>query len=196
MLDEAQARQIIGQDGAAVLVDVIEGGWKDHVQEGVPRHSTTRANVVWDYMVKRADVDLAAMEGVTRVERYGRPVYVLRDLLMLRFKLLHNDLGASNVSTRRVREAEQHGMFDDLALPHLTCGYVLDRAEAGITSVLAVRHVQGAVDWAIDLRELATGEMQPATPIIPNFPPVPGVVRAPLPGIARSRKKDEQGNGS
>lgn len=194
MLDEAQARQIIGQAGAAVLVDVIEGAWQDHVDEGKPRHSTTRANVVWDYMVKRADADLAPMEGVTRVERYRRPVYVLRDRMLLRFKMHSHDFTTVNVSTRRQRDAEQTGLFDDLAFPHITCGYVLDRAEAGITAVVAVRRVQGVVEWVVDLRELASGEMQPATPIIPDFPSLPGVDRAPLPGIAFKRKeaKDEE----
>jgi hypothetical protein len=193
VVTEAQARQIIGIEGARVLVEIITSAWKDHIDEGRPRGRRTRADIVWEYMTTRADEELAAMEGVSRTERYGSPLYVLRDRMILRFKKHNQDFETRNYQTAEQRKLASQGHFDGLPdLPHVSCGYVLDAADADIDKLVVVRRVEGYVEWFIDLIDLASGTIEPATPIIPDFPTVAGEDIAPLPSI-RIKRAEESG---
>jgi hypothetical protein len=75
-------------------------------------------------------------------------------------------------------------------LAHVTCGYVLDKAEAGIEKFVVVRHVRGKPEWHIDLKDLAAGGLAPLQPILPGTGG-PGEL-PPLPGI---RRREETGEG-
>lgn len=191
MCSEAEARQIIGTEGARVLIDIVEGAWKSYLNEQRPRRSRTRANVVWDYMVDAAEAELLAMDGVRGVILPSEtPAFVLRERMLLRFKKLDRNLMSSNVATRTQRRVYHHGIFDGMPeLPVVTCGYILDAAEASVERVVVVRCVRNEVWWWIDLRELAGGVLAPVKPIIPD--PNDATSLAPLPSIARrDRAKD------
>ena len=196
MVTEAQARQIIGVEGANVLADIITGAWRDHLAEGRPRGQRARADIVWEYMTARADEKLATMEGVSRTERYNSPLYVLRERMILRFKKHNQDFETRNYKTAEQKALDSQGHFDGLPdLPHVSCGYVLDAADADIDRLVVVRRVRGSVEWFIDLNDLARGNVEPATPIIPDFPTVTGDDIAPLPSI-RIKRDEESGQDS
>lgn len=169
MLSEAIARKAIGVEGAAVLIEIIEGAWSDHLAEGRLRTSWTRASIVWDYMAARGRQDLGAMEGVRTVVRFDRPMFALRDRLLLRFKKHSRDLETRNYPTPSQIEVAEQGAFTEYPWPTVGCGYVLDRAQAGIESLVVSNHVDG---WSIDLRDLAAGNLTPVTQMLD----VPGYV--------------------
>ncbi len=166
MLSEAVVRRVIGIEGAKALIDITGGAWQDYVDEGVTRyHRSTRANVVWDYMAKRSDDLLGTMEGVERVERFDRPLYVLRERLLLRPK--HHAGGATqNYPTAPQRSAARDGLLPDYRYNLISFGYQLDRAEAGISDFVVTA---AAETWVINLEELAAGELSPVTQLFPGM---------------------------
>ncbi|WP_431901275.1 hypothetical protein [Micromonospora chalcea] len=194
MITEAEARKIIGVDGAQALVKIVGSAWKRFLDEGIKRSPTTRAGVVWDYMVEAADQHLLGkFDGVQRVMLDKSPAYVLRNRVLLRFKKHDRAMLTRNIPTELQRRIAQNGFFDGMpGLAVLTCGYILDKAEAGIEKIVAVRSIGGTVDWHIDLPELASGVLAPLKPIIPNIGGSEEV--ASLPSIARvARKEDGDG---
>lgn len=161
MLSEAVVRRIVGTEGAEALVGITEGAWQDYIDEGVTRlHRSTRANVVWDYMAKRSDALLAGMDGVRRVVRHDRPMYVLRDRVVLRPKLHTRDTITRNFPTPAQIGTRKAGLFPEYDYNVISFGYQLDAAEAGIE-----RHVitSPTDPWVINLQELADGDISPAT---------------------------------
>jgi hypothetical protein len=189
MCTEAEARQIIGVAAAHQLVGVVEGAWDNFVAEGRPRARRTRANIVWEYMVAAADQRIARLPNVTRVEIYDTPWYVFDGRFALRMKMHSPRLFTGNVDT-----LHQQGIGRQDPLPglpdgcRLSCGYTLDRAEAGIERIVITKRVRDRLEWWIDVRGLAGGELEPVAPILPGMAPEPGVV-VPLPGIKATREE-------
>lgn len=167
MVSEAVVRKVIGVDGAEALIEITGGAWQDYVDEAVTRyHRSTRANVVWDYMVKRSDAALADWDGVRREESHGRPMYVLRDRLLLRPKLHTRDATTRNYSTEAQRNVDRTGLLPQFTYDVISFGYMLDKAEADIELFV----VSCPADfWVINLEELANGELNPATPLLPGM---------------------------
>lgn len=164
MISEAMVRQIIGVEGAQVLIEIVRGGWQDHLNEGRPRfHRSTRAHVVWDYMVQRADESLAGMDGVRRIERQDRPLYILRDLIMVRPKLHTRDMRTRNYPTTAQSDVERTGLYPEIDCQNVTFGYKLDRAEAGVEACVVT---SPSDSWVINLEELAAGELRPVTGLL------------------------------
>ncbi len=163
MVTEGVVRKAVGVEGAQLLVDIIEGAWQDHLDEGRLRTRWTRASIVWDAMVSRADASLSPWDGVTRVVRLERPMYVLSDRVLLRFKKHSRELQTHNYPTPSQRALARQGYFAELAWPTVTCGYVLDTADAGIESLVIANNLEA---WSIDLRDLAAGNLTPATSIL------------------------------
>lgn len=189
---EAEVRQIVGPEGASALMGIVKGGWQDYLDEGRARTRSGRAMIVWDNMIARANVELAgAFHGVRQVDLSGMPAYVLRERILVRFKKHDRMLRTGNVLTNVQRAVMQQGYFDGMpGLAFVTCGYVLDKAEAGIEHYVIVRSRHGS-RWSIDLQELAVGQVAPAQPILPGTERPDEL--APLPSIRR-RAKDESGD--
>jgi hypothetical protein len=195
VLTEAEARQLVGVEGAERLIGVVEGAWQDHLDEGRRRSVSARAMVVWDHMIRRADGDFAeSMEGVERTELHGSPAYTVRERMLLRFKKHNSGLLPKNYPTRAQVSLSRQGFFAGMpSLAHVTCGYVLDKVEAGIEKVVLVRNVAGRLEWFIDLRELAAGVLAPVTPILTSLPGSGAAEIASLPsiiGVAREEDGD------
>ncbi|MFD6752687.1 hypothetical protein [Micromonospora gifhornensis] len=194
MITEKEARKIIGIDGAGALVKIVGGAWKRFVDEGVKRSPAARAIVVWDYMIEEAEKHLLGkFDGVERVMLSKSPAYVLRNRILLRFKKHDHDMLTKNIPTELQKRIAKNGYFDGMpGLAVLTCGYVLDKAEAGIEKIVAARAISNVSEWHIDLSELAAGVLAPTKPIIPRIGGSEEV--ASLPSIARvARKEDGDG---
>ena len=187
---EAEVRQIIGADGAATLIKIISDAWQAYLDEGRLRTRRTRAGIVWEQMIQHADSDLLTnFDGVRRVDLQASAAYVLRDRILLRFKKHDRRLRTSNVPTIVQKLLARQGYLDGMPeLAHVTCGYILDKAEAGIEKFVVVRSVRGD-KWSIDLRELASGVLAPVQPALPG---IGGAGQdAPLPSIRRRDEADE-----
>lgn len=161
MVNEAMVRQIVGTEGANVLVGIVRGAWQDYLDEGRARfHRSTRANVVWDHMVLRSEAALVGMDGVQRVERQERPMYVLRDRVVIRPKLHTRESRTRNYPTKAQEDLEETGLYEGLDYQNLTFGYQLDRAEADVESCVITSPTD---PWIINLEELAAGELRPVS---------------------------------
>jgi hypothetical protein len=192
---ETEVRQIIGTDGAEALIGVISGGWQAYLDERRVRSRRTRANVVWDQMIDIADRDLVTgFEGVRPVSIYGSTAYVFNDRLLLRFKKHDRKMRTSNVLTAVQDVLARQGYLDGMPdLAHVTCGYVLDKAEAGIEKCVVVRATarKRKPDWVIDLADLAAGNIAPVQLVLPGLDGQAEQV-APLPSIRRRDKASDQ----
>jgi hypothetical protein len=185
---ETEVRQIIGAEGAKALIGVISGGWQAYLKEQRVRSRRTRANVVWDNMIELADRELVGhFDGVGRVDLYGSAAYVLNDRLLLRFKKHDRKMRTSNIMTTVQRALWRQGYLEGMPdLAHVTCGYVLDRAEAGIEKCVVVRATASKrkPEWFIDLADLAAGNMAAVQPVLPGIDVQAGQL-AQLPSIRR-----------
>ena len=192
---EAEARRVIGPDGAATLIEIISGGWQAYLDEGrLRRLRRTRAGIVWEGMIERADDLLGNFDGVRKVNLPESAGYVLCERILLRFKKHDRTMRTTNVPTVVQRVLNRQGHFDDMPdLAHVTCGYVLDRAEAGIEKWIVARPVRRRNEWVIDLRDLAAGTLAPVQPILPGLDG--DDQDAPLPSIRR-RAESEEGGGA
>lgn len=171
MSSEAMVRHLVGVAGAQVLIDITQGAWNDYINEGHPRfHRSTRAAIVWDYMVQRADEEFQEhlVEGVTRQELHERPLYVVRGMVVLRPKKHDRYLQTRNYPTMTQRRWRSSGRLPEMDLPSVAFGYRLDAAEAGVEQCVIS---SPADDWVIDLDDLASGNLQPTTPMfeMPEF---------------------------
>ncbi|MGL5824512.1 MAG: hypothetical protein ACRCYU_06715 [Nocardioides sp.] len=175
MLSEAMVRHIVGPEGARALIEITLGAWQDHVDEQRPRfHRSMRAAVVWDYMVTRANEHLCAMDGVRRDERHERPLYILRETVMIRPKMHDRQLLTRNYPTSAQRHVRRSGYFPELHLPNVMFGYKLDKAEAGVEQCVIT---SPADEWIIDLHDLAAGNVAAMTSMI-NLPDLDAPWRA------------------
>ncbi len=167
MLSEAVVRRVIGVEGAEALVKITSDAWQDYVDEGVTRyHRTTRANDVWDHMAKRGDDTLPEMDGVRKTERHGRPLYVLRERLVLRPKM-HGESGTRNYPTSAQLAVQRLGKLPEFEdFPVISYGYQLDRAEAGIEGFVVTSPTDR---WIINLEELAAGDLNPVIQMFPGM---------------------------
>ena len=192
---EAEVRQIIGADGAATLIDIISGAWQAYLDERQVRRRRTRSGIVWEGMIERADRDLLTkFDGVRKVELPESAAYVLRERIVLRFKKHDRKMRTTNVPTAVQRFLARQGHFDVMPdLAHVTCGYVLDKAEAGVEKWVIARPVRRRTEWVIDLRELAAGMLAPMQPMLPGIDGADQV--APLPSIRRRTETGEGGDG-
>lgn len=192
---ETEVRRIIGADGAEALVGVISGGWQGYLDERRVRSRRTRANVVWDNMVERADKELVGhFNGVRRVDVHGSAAYVLNDRLLLRFKKHDRKMRTSNIMTAVQSSLWRQGYLDGMPdLAHVTCGYILDKAEAGIEKFVVVRATASKrkPEWYIDLADLAAGNLAPVQPVIPGIDSQGDQVAA-LPSIRRRRSESSE----
>lgn len=188
MCSEATARRILEGDRAKAIVKIVEGAWEAHLSENRLRTQRTRANIVWDYMVDFAERDLSGLPGVQKLEAHGSPYFTFDDKLILRFKKHNRELSTTNVRTQHQRAIDRQVPFSGFPeAVHVSCGYTLDRAEAGLDQVVVVKHLNGKLEWSIDMRELAAGVLIPTTPILPIDPnPVP------LPTITSRRQEAEE----
>ena len=192
MITEGEARQIIGVEGAGVLIDVVQGGWDAHLAEQAQRSRRTRANVVWDHMIEQAEGMLAPMDGVRAADHQNTRVYILRERMIMRFKKHDRGLLTRNYPTRAQQSLTAQGHFAALPdLDHVSCGYVLDAAEAGIERIVVVRRVADYVEWFIDLFDLAAGNLTPVTQLLPGLPGHEADV--PQPSIVPIRRVQNDG---
>lgn len=184
---EAEAREILAGKRAAVLVEIVEGGWARMVAENRKRRKRTRANIVSDYMGELADELLEPLEGVYRTEtKSGMPFFVIDERMALRFKKHDKQMLVGNVQTIIQRRLATQALALDGMPPDVTflnCGYQLDHADADIRLVLVTKpSASNKNEWYIDLRDLAEGTgADPLTaplPIAPTSTPnLPSVVR-------------------
>jgi hypothetical protein len=189
---EAEARSILAKDGRVDrLIEIVEGAWKAHVAEKRARHKRTRASIVWEYMIGEADLQLAGLNGVRRTVVAGTPMWAIDDQLILRFKKHDRERLTRNIPTDLQRTMQSQRPIPGLPpeAVHVSCGYMLDLAEAGIEQILTTKRMGGYIEWWIDMHELASGVLAPRTPALP-LSPSEGTV-APLPGISRPGQSHE-----
>lgn len=164
-MEEAAVRHVIGPDGASALIGIIQGAWDDAIaQDGQWLHTTTRANVMWDLMARRAETVLGEADGVEIcIPSSGRPFYILRDAFAMRLKMHDQNGMTRNYPTKTQQELRQSSLLPDCDLPVIDAGYRLDPAGAEVEQCLVTCP---ADEWIIDLDDLASGQIAPASPII------------------------------
>lgn len=192
MVTEEFARLTFAGDRALALVAAIESGWAEYTAEGRRRHRRARANVVWDNIVEHAQApgSLGSMAGVLVARVNDTPIFLFDEDIALRFKMFDRENLPRNLRTRVQARIQDSGRLPSMPQRDLLfAGYRLDAAEAEIEKVLLVRVVGGQVEWSLDLRELASGVLIPAKPILPGLPPT----LAPLPRISRPASVEEGG---
>lgn len=190
MCSESEARTIIGVEGAAAIVDVVQGAWQQYLDDGRPRRPTVRANIVWDNMMDLAEAKMATRDDVRVVKHYQTQYFIYQDRLMLALKKLGDDSLPRNVETKIQEELRQAGHLPHMqGVASVACGYELDSTESEIRSIRASRIVGKKLEWSIDMEELAAGVLAPLSPIFDDIDT--GYALPSLPAIRPTRRKEE-----
>lgn len=190
MCSESEARTIIGVEGAAAIVDVVRGAWQQYLDDGRQRRPSVRASIVWNNMMDLAEVKMATRDDVRIVEHYQTQYFVYQDRLMLALKKLGDDSLPRNVETKVQEKLREAGHLPNMqGVASVACGYELDSTESEIRSIRASRVVKNKLEWSIDMEELASGVLAPASPIFDDVDST--YTRPPLPSIRPTRRKEE-----
>lgn len=197
MYSESEARTIIGIDGASQIVDVVQSGWKGYVDDGVKRRPGARAHVVWDNMMTAAESVLLKRDTVRLVPVHQSQSFAFDERLLIRFKKLDRSWRTRNVQTHTQRKLARTGRLDGMPqeLVNVDCGYLLDRTESEIEKILIIRRVAGRLEWVIDVEELASGVLTPASPIFDDIDSTTtATAQRSLPTFPNPRRKDATGD--
>lgn len=157
--EQQAARTILGPYHRD-LAEIVYGAWSDYTNTHLtyPVSARTRANIVWDYMVRRADERFAGDSRIT-VAYQGQTVwFVLDQRWLLRFKKGDHDGLSNNIQTQQALHWYDPQMaFDGMQLTTLEVVYTLDRWQASIEQVQIVARSHDSVRWAYPL-EGVTGD--------------------------------------
>jgi hypothetical protein len=190
MVTEEEVRRRLAGERARAIEAGLMGAqvrWQNRQEILTPR---TRANVLSDYMVDGALAEFANMPGIALQKKDSSTMFVIDDVLLMKFKKHDSkSLSTRNYPTHRQQFLSSTGYFEGMPNYELvTCGYVFDAAEASFEKLVIARHIGDSLEWWIDLRELADGNVAPVSRIIPGLPDE----YVSLPRISRKSKEAEK----
>lgn len=175
-----RSQALIPQDAAqSMLTPHIEtlvicfheawGKWKDVTNTNpaftAPLAARSRASCVNDHIWNAVVSRFTGVDEVHIVEKNGLRTICIANQLILRFKKLNRKLQSCNIGT-----AQQHAFAQQLAIPgipeatRLTVGYLLDRLQTEIATVVVTLPYGSAIVWSFQLPALeAQIEVRPFT---------------------------------
>lgn len=200
---EDHFRRTLGPAGAEVLVKVIADSVTSAAgiaaKNGFTEARTT-PTVAYDLAKTALNTKFEGVPGVRFVCRNSQNFWILDETYALRVKKLDRQFRPTNHESVQQRAiSAQQPLDDDMGdLVHVTAGARFSTTTGLAEDFVVVRHYPGhtnklQVEWVVDLRELASGQMSPLAPILPIVPVAPV---APAAIVRRSQKAKETGETS
>ncbi len=185
-MDEATARQHL-YPHADTIICVFEAAWSRYRGTSLLVGKRSRASIVHDFVTEEAELAIASRSGVRMIRSYGVPIYVIDDSLGVRLKKHANDKRTANVMTlhQNLILNQQLTLGGLPPVTYVSAGYVLDSTGSELRGLGVSKWIRGVngplLEWWVDLRELAAGQLSPVAPALPFAPP-PAL---PLPAVGK-----------
>ena len=183
LISEADAIQALGEQ-IYDLRDVMIAAWEDYLGYASSHRrlhgSTTRAGIVHDHIKHQARERFEGDPLCHVVEINKQFLVVIRQKLVVRFKLFHPDKTSSNIRTKQVEDYRKQGDIPELRrqldligdLSNLEAGYILDQSESEIRQTwLVCPSGISANAWTYEIKhgDATVGLPQPSvTPLFPS----------------------------
>ncbi|WP_411091309.1 hypothetical protein [Streptomyces sp. 049-1] len=187
LITEAEARTLLHPHLPALRA-CFEGAWKDWqevepavVSKAPQYRATSRANVVYDFLVSRIQREFEDTPGVTFNSHPGFLAVTFDGRLVVRFKKFRSkSLTVSQIMTLQQRRLASQELDLGLNATTVIAGYLLDSLGTELKKLAVVCPLNGENVWEIDLH----GEAGSMAGVV-TLPT--GDSGAPKPGV-RSRK--------
>jgi hypothetical protein len=197
-LEEAEERLKPHQDR---LNRCIQHGWDAYMKDYTAKHlilsARSRATIVFDEIIARAEAEFSRLEGVKFVRKSNSFLLYIGDKITLRFKKIKKCGRCSNIDTRQqVLFKAQAQMYLPTMLEGtlLQAGYVLDELQREIDRKMVVCQLNNRVLWQFRL----TGTSNAIVEMTPSVPqqPEPSKARFEVKEDLGKKKNEEKGKGA
>jgi len=164
-----------------ILYNLIKESWKDwRTGQWTPtfRFGRTRANILWEFIIKRADEAFANDPGIERKEKHQTVSYIIDETVLFRFKKGDRQGYTCNVPTQRALAFDNHNindidqrkmfqalLFQDAYPSRVEIVYTLNKLSTDIENIFVVARNKGKKLWAYPVA--------PSQAVIQEFPAFP-----------------------
>lgn len=174
------------------VVSAIRAAWEDWLASdfnGVSRCKRSRANFVWEQIIERANTALLNHEAVHLIDGHETMKFLVRDVVLFRFKKADETGRSSNVATQLALAFHDHeqDLFGLPEVQRVEVVYKLNRLETQIDDICVVARNGGQIAWEYSL--LDAGEATVPLPVPEPKPDRPAASIVKLKGAADDRKK-------
>lgn len=164
-LTKSQVRDIL-EPFHPQLLSVVHSAWKDWKSCPDMSFARTRANVVWDCMIKHARITFEDTPGVHFLDQHNSCYLYFEPGLIVRFKKADENNRSKNFPTNLALD------FNDpqITLPAVPAAtrveviYKLNREESGIASVCVVQRNHSNIAWVYTIEQAAGAEIHQLPP--------------------------------
>jgi len=195
----SHVQQVLAKNGRGrKFRQAVEHGWasrKAHPGNAAWIRKTTRAHVVWEGTIKKAEeLLLDDDDGVEVCPHCDTISFICDDAVLVRIKKADASLRSSNVKTALSDLFDDHeaDLFGYNGLQRVQIVYVLNRFETDIEWIGVVAHDKGEYLWHFELDAPASGAEIVA--FVPKSPPqgdTAGLAKVRQPaGNSEQEKKD------
>lgn len=159
-------------DYSPVLKNIVLSAWQDWLatpNRGIYKYPRTRANIVFEYMIKHARQAFRDDKNVRELERNETSKFVMKGKVVFRFKKGNEQGISSNVPTfsALAYNDPQQTLISLPTIQRVDIVYVLNRFETLIDYVSIVARSAGDIAWSYDIYDRSVdGEVvpMPSTP--------------------------------
>ena len=182
LISEADAIQILGER-VYDLRNVMLGAWDDYLDYASAHRRlhcpTTRAGIVHDHIKHRARERFENDPSIHVLEINRLLLMVIRQQLVVRFKLFHPNKTSSNIRTKQIEDYRKQRDIPELRrqidfaghLSNLEAGYILDQLESKILETwLVCPSGVRANAWSYEIRDRHAAAGLPQSSVTPLFP--------------------------
>jgi hypothetical protein len=180
------------------LQRIVLGAWDEWMGSGqaaVVQFPRTRANLVWDYIVRRARDEFGDIAGVVAIEGGQTLGFLCDDRVLFRFKKGDGNGLSRNYPTPLALAYHDHDE-NLLGLPdvmRVEVVYILNHLKTAVTHIQVVCREGGKIIWGYDiLRRGETGATDPLPLIAPPAPSTERLVRLRGEGVPNDGNRKEE----
>lgn len=189
--NEATVRPVLDEIREQV-VSAIREAWEDWLasdRNGVWRYKRSRANFVWEQIIERAANSLLDNDGVHVIDSHETMKFLVRDVVLFRFKKADETGRSSNVATQLALAFHDHGedMFGLPEVQRVEVVYKLNRLETQIDDICVVARNGDQIAWEYSLLDAGEATIPLPLPEPETERPAASIVK--LKGTADVRKK-------
>ena len=147
-----------------LIKGIVLGAWEDWLrnpESALYRYSRTRANIMWEHMVRRAEETFSRDPGIRMVHGHQTIGFLVDHRVFLRFKK-GDEAGLSrNYPTMLALKFHDHQspLPGIPTVDRVEIVYALDQLETEITSVFVVARNSDQVAWLYDILEEQPAEL-------------------------------------
>ena len=166
-----------------ILCEVINWAWKEWMNNplsGMKRYARTRATVVFDLMINKAQDVFRNVPGIARLKGHETESYIVDDQVLFRFKMGNSKGLSCNIPTQTALAFNDHSietindpqgrLFEQFNPARVEIVYTLNKLKTDIKNIFVVGRDKDKIIWAYDIIPQAVIEEFPA-PTIQRIPP-------------------------